>query len=75
MNIALLLFCFETELADYLDADRGAADDIRLELTGLLKHVAAVRSVLDGQDDWPDSEQRRVSIAIQSDADEWDQQN
>lgn len=73
MNIATLLFAFESELGNYLDADCGTDDVIRVELESLFGHVHAVRSVVDVRDDWPDSKPRRVSIAIQSDADEWEE--
>lgn len=81
MNIATLLFCFESELADYLDADRGAADDpIRLELESLPGHADAV-SDLDGLDDWLGADLPRVGLSSagnpfdDSDGDEWDQQD
>lgn len=59
-------------LADYLDADHGADDAIRLELTDLLGRIHAVR-MLPSLDQEPDSEPHRVSIATQSDADEWNE--
>ena len=81
MNIATLLFCFESELADHLDADRGATDDpIRLELESLLGHVHAVAE-LAGLDDWLGADLPRVGLSSvgnpfdDSDGDEWDQQD
>jgi hypothetical protein len=79
MTISSLLFAFESELADYVDAGYlgESAEPTRQAVVDLLGHVHAVL-MLPGLDQQPDRPVDRVTAAsawLADSGDDWDQQD